>query len=465
MSERAPRRPGPVRVGAHGLLFTALLAAALTAGCERRAVDDGAAAAGASPPGTGAESRAPQTAPGAGGAAPGADATVTATPLAVPVAAGSGQPHLTTGPDGSVVLSWLQPDGDGYALSYSRWAGDGWGAPVLVARGEDFFANWADLPSVLPVTKEVWIAHWLELQPEGEEAYDIATSMSRDGGATWSAGKRLNVDGVAAEHGLATLFPWGADIGAVWLDGRRFGKEPAAGEDGSGAEARAEGGDLPVGMSLRYAKIAYDGAVTERGEIDPLVCDCCRTAVATTSAGPVVVYRDRTPGEIRDVAATRPLDAGWSPARVLGPDNWHIEGCPINGPAVAARGTTVAAAWFTAARNEPKVRLARSGDAGVTFGPPVDVDGAGAFGQVGVVLLEDGAAVVSWWRRSATDKIELAARRVEADGTLGATRRVASNATARPLDVPQMAAAGDRLVFAWTDAADDTVKSAAEPIW
>src|SRR3990167_7060882 len=78
-----------------------------------------------------------------------------------PGAAGSGQPRLTADVDGTPVLSWLEPAGGGSA------------APHEVASGEDFFVNWADLPSVQPITPEVWVAHWLRLAPESAGAYHI----------------------------------------------------------------------------------------------------------------------------------------------------------------------------------------------------------------------------------------------------------------------------------------------------
>ncbi len=386
--------------------------------------------------------------------------------LAVPAADGSGQPRLSAGPGGQLVMSWLQPDGDGYALEYARFGHGAWGPAATVARGENLFVNWADLPSVRPITADVWVAHWLALKPDSFESYDIEYAVSADGGKTWSAGRKLNADNVLAEHGFVSLFPWKGEIGAVWLDGRRTAQEGQEADSAPPGDAAPPAGQpLPAGMSLRYARLAYDGRVDARGEIDALVCDCCKTDAAQTEAGPVIIYRDRTPAEIRDVAVRRASADGWSTPVVLGPDHWKIEGCPVNGPAIAARGGTVVAAWFTAANGEPKVRVARSGDGGATFGAPVDVDADGAFGQVDVVLLEGGAAVVSWWRRADdAQHIALAIRKVAADGRLGPTLLVARNESARPLDVPQMAEADGRLVFAWTDAAGATVESAAVPL-
>src|SRR5262245_46018201 len=61
-------------------------------------------------------------------------------PLDVAAAPGSAEPHLAAG-GGDVVLSWIEADGDGYALKYSRLHGDAWGAPSLVARGDDWVVS------------------------------------------------------------------------------------------------------------------------------------------------------------------------------------------------------------------------------------------------------------------------------------------------------------------------------------
>src|SRR5690606_37123069 len=299
----------------------------------------------------------------------------------------------------------------GTARGSSVLDGGMWSEPRAVAGGEDFFVSWADVPSVVPVTSEVWIAHWLQVAPDSFAAYDIAYATSADGGRTFTEHGLLNDDGALAEHGFVSLFPWDGAIGAVWLDGRRLAELFESGEfDPDGP---------PVGTSLRFARIAHDGTIEAQGEIDELVCDCCPTGVALTGADPVVVYRDRSADEVRDIAVRRHAAGEWSAPTVLGPDGWRIEGCPVNGPAIAAHADTVVAAWFTAPAGQPRVRAARSDDGGATFGEAVDIDRDGAFGYVDIELLDDGDAVVSWWRREAPGRIELAIRRLRADGTLG----------------------------------------------
>jgi hypothetical protein len=362
--------------------------------------------------------------------------------LDVPAASGSGQPFVASSPDGRVVLSWLEPAGDGIGLRYATLDDGEWSAAHTIAQGNDLFVNWADVPSVVPITADVWVAHWLQLFPDSFGAYDIVAATSQDAGATWSTPVLLNDDGTETEHGFATSFPFGDAIGVLWLDGRQL------------AEWSFDRPDELLGTSLRYARLAFDGGVIERGEIDSLVCDCCQTDVAMASSGPIVVYRDRTEAEIRDVVVRRHDGEHWLPEVALGEERWLIEGCPVNGPAVAAQGDDVAAAWFTAADDRPRVRFARSDDGGSTFGAPVEIDAEGAFGQVAVALLDDATAVVGWWRQASAGRTALAARTVARDGALGPIHTIAESATAQPLDVPEMVRAGDELVFTWTGLED-----------
>ena len=269
-------------------------------------------------------------------------------------------------------------------------------------------------------------------------AYHVATAVSNDGGVIWGAPVQLNDDSAAAEHGFVELFPWNGAIGAFWLDGRAL------------AEWSFDEPDKLLGTSLRVARLDSSGAVVAREIVDELVCDCCQPDQAMTSSGPVVAYRDRTPEEIRDIVVRRFAGSRWQDAVAAGADHWHIEGCPVNGPKIAAAGERVAVAWFTAPDGAPRVRFAWSTDGAASFEPALDIDGAGSFGQVGLLLDPDGTAVVSWWRAAEGGGTDLALRTVARDGTLGDLRVVAHSAEAQPVDVPQLVAVGDELLVAWT---------------
>jgi len=361
--------------------------------------------------------------------------------LVSPAAPGSGESHLSVGPGGEVVMSWLEPEGRGHALRFSVLAGSAWTAAQTVATGDNWFVNWADFPSVVPITTRLWAAHWLVRQPAGGYAYDIAMSLSVDGGGTWETPFSPHRDGTPTEHGFATLFPWRDGVGVVWLDGRQTlgeaaGHAPHGGEEG--------------GMSLRAAIVGPDGVASHESVIDSLTCDCCQTDATAGTGSPIVVYRDRTGDEIRDIYAARAIGGRWAePAPVAG-DDWRIDACPVNGPAIAARGPEVVVAWFTGASDRPRVQLSWSHDGGGAFLPPLEVDADAARGRVGVALLPNGDAAVSWLRSSGADG-SVAVRRVRPDGGLGPVRIVGQTVASRPGGVPQLVASDGKVVLSWTE--------------
>jgi hypothetical protein len=109
-------------------------------------------------------------------------------------------------------------------------------------------------------------------------------------------------------------------------------------------------------MTLRARTLDASGAPLAEMLVDDAICDCCQTDAATTARGVVVVYRNRTEGEVRDIYTTSLVDGRWTEGRPVHEDGWVIPACPVNGPAVDARGDDVAVAWFSAPATRPACR-------------------------------------------------------------------------------------------------------------
>ena len=365
------------------------------------------------------------------------------TAIDAPAGPQSGEPYLAVDASGRVHLSWLERNADStVALRLSVRTDGQWSTPVTVTSRSDLFVNWADFPSVFVAPAGRIVLHWLQRRPGGKKySYDAMTRQSADGGDTWSEPRLLHDDNVAAEHGFVSFFATDGDsVEAVWLDGRATGGGGHEGHRGS--------------MQLGNSRIGPDGGVAASVIIDDRICDCCQTAAATTSRGPVVVYRDRSPDEIRDIAVLRRVDGKWTqPARVHA-DDWHIEGCPVNGPSIVADGEKVAVAWFTGARDTARVNVAFSSDAGATFGAPVRVDDGNPAGRVDVEFDRAGSALVTWLERTGDDGAEVRIRAVAPDGARSSAMVVANSAAARATGFPRMVRSGDELLFAWTQPGD-----------
>ncbi len=378
-------------------------------------------------------------------------ATFEPTALTVPAGAESSGPRITEGMRDDVVLSWMEPDETGTTLKFSVLSNGQWQPAQSVVSGINMFVNWADLPSVVPLQDQHLIAHWLQKMPGGTYAYDVVAAQSIDNGRTWSESFSPHRDGTPTEHGFVSMFGRDDRPGMIWLDGRK---------------AISEATDDPVasGMTLRAAFIDSDNELHGEQLVDDLICDCCQTDVAVAASGPVAVYRNRTVDEIRDIYVSRFVDGEWQPGQALANDNWHIAGCPVNGPAIVARGELVVVAWFSAANGLPVVRLKVSTDSGENFADAVDIAAGSTLGRVGVALLDDDAVAVSWLQAGDPPLNNVNVRRVGADGLTGPVQTVSS--TAAPYSVPQMVNDGTHLVFAWTEIHDDVrrVMSARIPI-
>ncbi len=327
--------------------------------------------------------------------APAANGDYRAEVWALPSAAGSSSPDLSIAPDGRLLLSWInQQQGRRNALQFGSYTDKGgWQSqPRTVAVGRSLLANWADTPHLLGTADGALWMQWLQVDASSPGAYDTVLARSRDGGLTWPQLTRVNNDELVAEHGFAALWADGQDrIGIAWLDGRAQASAPASHgdeHDGGGAmQLRANGFDLDLQRSTDSV-------------LDTMTCDCCQTDVAMTTKGPLLVYRDRTEAEIRDIAVVRRTAGTWGAPVMVHADGWKIAGCPVNGPAIAATGNDAVVGWYSEAGDAAALRLARTTDAGDTFAPPVVVDsGKQVLGRVDVAMDAD-QAWVAWLRES-----------------------------------------------------------------
>ncbi len=356
--------------------------------------------------------------------------------LESPAAPGSGEPQLSVSSRG-VLLSWIERAGRLATLKFSERTTAGWSEPRAVASGENWFVNWADVPSVLRLSDGTLVGHWLQKSGPGTYAYDVRLSYSKDDGRTWGASFTPHHDGTQTEHGFASLVEMpGGGLGLVWLDGR--------------AMAPASPGAAPGPMALRFATFDRAWRQTSETSVDDRVCECCPTTAAVTSEGAIVAYRDRSGDEIRDIYVSRFESGAWTSPRAVHEDRWQINACPVNGPMLAARGKDVALAWFHGKDGEGRTFVAFSGDAGRTFGAPVRLDDRGALGRVDVELLPDESALASWIEY-ADRRAEVRMRRVDRTGARSASVLVAPVASSRASGYPRLARHGDDVILAWTE--------------
>ncbi len=354
----------------------------------------------------------------------------------------SREPELTVSQDGRVILSWVEKvDEKQYALRTAALDRTGWSGAQTVAQGDNWFVNWADFPSVIALKDGTLAAHWLVKSGSATYAYNVNIAQSKDSGKSWTTPIIPHRDNTLTEHGFVSLISL-ADgrLGAVWLDGRNM----------KDMKETDEHAPSPESMTLRYASIDAAGNLSDESELDERICECCQTSAALTRDGPIVVYRDRSQTEVRDIYMVRHVNGAWTKPQPVFADNWQINGCPVNGPSVAADGASVVVAWFTGAADTPRVEIAFSRDAGATFSQPIQVDDGESVGRVDTVLLPDGSALVCWLSGN-TDGGAIKVRRVRADGSVGPPAVIARTDISRSSGFPRVARLGDEVHFAWTE--------------
>ena len=352
-----------------------------------------------------------------------------------PAAPGSGEPYLATGPSGRIYMSWLEPADSSHALRFAFLEGNRWSSPSTVRTGRDFFVNWADFPSIHVVDRERIAVHWLQRNGRGTYAYGVRVAQSNDGGKTWGTAVMPHRDSSQNEHGFVAMWPESGKLGVVWLDGRKFSRE---------------GHDAANEMMLLTTTIDAKGSLGPEVRLDERTCDCCQNSAAMTSSGPIIAYRNRSPDEIRDIYVTRRVGNSWTDGVAVHADNWKIPACPVNGPDIDANGNRVAVAWFSAADDKPRVKLAFSENGGAAWRAPIQIDDGNPAGRVDVELLTDGSALVTWIERTGGEVAVVRARRVSAAGRAGTPVTIATSSAARASGFPRMAISGSDVVFAWT---------------
>lgn len=369
-----------------------------------------------------------------------------------PASPGSGEPNLFVTEDGKVYLSWIAPINEKEsALQFSRFKNNSWTTPVTIAQGGNWFINWADFPSLTVTPDGTMAAHWLKMSGEGTYHYDIQIAQSHDSGRNWEKPITPHKDGKKAEHGFVSLVPIDEDqLFVTWLDGRNMANmdhnTPA-----SGASA----------MTLRSAQLNKYGQLSEERMLDGRVCDCCQTGAAITSNGPVVVYRNRSADEVRDIYITREVSGHWTEPKAIAHDKWQIQGCPVNGPAIDANKNNVVVGWFTSAKKNPRVNIAYSKDGGKTFTEPIKVDHGNPLGRVDVILLPDHTAMISWMENNEKGRAQILAARVAKDGTVTDEISISNSSATRASGFPRMINRNNELFFAWTSADSiTTIKTA-----
>ena len=345
------------------------------------------------------------------------------------------QPSLVSN-NGSLSLTWISSDEDMNAeLNFRQYKDEEWTSPQKIAVGSDWFVNWADFPTHA-ISGDQVLTSYLKKSASGIYTYDVFLSLQKLSGEKAKEDFILNTDGFKAEHGFVSIVAKDDEGFLItWLDGRNT------------VEKDDEGNHKP--MTIRFAEITNTGDIINEVELDASVCDCCQTSITNTDKGPLVVYRDRTKEEVRDIYVTRNIDDKWETPASVHNDGWVIYGCPVNGPKVVSSANNVAVSWFTVYEGKPRVNISFSKSYGSSFDAPIQINDHNAIGRVDVVYLNDKEVLVSYMEGDDFDTY-LRLKKVSMDGKVSEPITISKIDSGRNTGVPQLEILNDEVFIVWT---------------
>jgi hypothetical protein len=239
---------------------------------------------------------------------------------------------------------------------------------------------------------------------------DVLAWRSLDGGATWSAGVRVNDVAGSAREGLHAMAARRQTVFAAWLDLRSQGTKV-------------------------YGSVSQDGGATWSKNVlvyqspDGSVCECCHPSVGIDALGAIhVMFRNSLAGS-RDLYLAQSTDGGksFASATKLGSATWKLNACPMDGGgmAVGSHGGVVSVwrrdkAVFTASDDRIETRIAMgkdpavagghfawTGDGGVWVAGPGEAPRLVGAGGAYVHLADiPGGGVVAVWEKDAAVVVE-----------------------------------------------------------
>jgi hypothetical protein len=294
----------------------------------------------------------------------------------------------------------------------------------------------------------------------------IVTARSSDGGKTFGATTAIPGGEGAGNRGWENIaIDRGGHVHVVWLDHRELAKSASMNHM---AEHHTEPADskkdavASAQLSKLYTATLDDGASSHA--ITGGVCYCCKTAiVAGTESGDIyLAWRHVYPKNIRDIAFTESHDGGrtfTAPTRIS-EDQWQIEGCPEDGPALAVDARRqIHVVWPTLVQdgnNPPSIGIfcAFSGpDRHFSQRQRIPTEGVPHHPQIAVTR---DAIYLSWDElKNGARQVAVAHRPLTAVATAVWSRDVVSGGLAGTY--PSLVASDAGVIVAWTSNAPNSV--------
>jgi len=357
----------------------------------------------------------------------------------------SAEPAMAASPDGGGYLVYVEHHGDAGSDVFLQ-AVDEKGTPknerVRINNAPDSAKAWKGDPPTIVVSadKTIFVGWTRKIEDPHAKGNDLVLSVSRDGGRSFAAPAKVNDDTKPASHGMHSLAVDGQGrVVMAWLDERNVQTKPHE-MNTSGMMHHEE----TEPNSEVFSAVSEDGGKTfsANQKLASEVCPCCKTVLLSAADGTVYVsWRQVLVGDHRHIAVASSKDGGrsFSQGVVVSNDNWQLSACPVSGAALAsAEKNEVEVVWYTEGAAGPAgLYYSSSHDGGKTFSERTLLSDAAASGTP---VLANGACIFN--TRDGGVKML----------TLGDHGQTLASADIAQASVPATAAAGGKLIVAFTRA-------------
>jgi hypothetical protein len=374
-----------------------------------------------------------------------------------------------------VGVAWAARTSDGVTDIYaatSRDAGRSFGSPVRVNQVAGAASVSGEQPPRIaliagrgsaPDVAVMWTA-------KATEGTRLLTARSSNGGRSFGSAVQVPGTDAGGNRGWESMAVSAkGGLVALWLDHRDVPGRPA----GSAPMTAHEHGAMsehPAADSMARAQLSriFFARVNDPASARPIasgVCYCCKTSVAIGPDGSIVAsWRHVYAGNIRDIALTTSSDGGrtFAPPVRVSEDNWKLDVCPENGPAVGVDAkNAIHVVWPTLvqgpAATEPTMALfyASSSD-GRRFTKRQQIPTEGVPRHAQIAVGPGGAITVVWDEQvNGARRVVVAARTLDEKGAVRFVRKsIADGSGSYPVIAPVSAGA----IVAWTaGSAGDTI--------
>ncbi len=359
----------------------------------------------------------------------------------------------------TVVVAWgaTVPGGatDVYA-AVSRDAGKTFGPPVRVndAAGDARLSG--EQPPRIAIQPDGVRIVWTTKSARGTV---LKQSRSTDGGRSFAKASLVPGSDAAGNRGWqAVTVDANGKVQVLWLDHRELAEDASTSHHQHGASSGAKPDGVAMAQKSKLYIASIDAGSAPRA-ITGGVCYCCKTAFATGANGELfAAWRHVYPGNLRDIAFTSSRDLGktFAPTSRVSEDQWMLEGCPDDGPAMAVDARNrIHIVWPTliteAGASDPTIALfyASSTD-GRVFTARQRIPTQGISRHPTLAVGGDGS-IVAAWDEGANGTRRAAVGRATLDGAGRATFTRSLVSGAEAAFYPVVASTTGAAIVAWTN--------------